>query len=127
MSEDYDSAILALRPEIFVELNGVKNEDELFMHQTLRPALKLQHSKIIRLIESASRFEKHKSTTGIASENTNYLKTFLSKNSELKNQLVGIISGVMTENEFNYFIKNKSVLSKRILDMITTRFLSTLH
>lgn len=127
MTEDFNLAILAIRPEILIELNGLKNEEELFMHQTLRPTLKLQHQRIIQLIESAPHFEKHKCTTGIASDNTNYLKNFLSKNSELKNQLVGLILGVMTENEFNYFIKNRSSLSKRILDMIATRFLSTIN
>jgi len=124
MSENYNLGMLAMRPEIYIELNGSKNEEELFMHQTLRPLLKLQHEKIIQLIESAQYFEKHKCQRVIAVENTNYLKTFLIKNIELKQQLIGLILGVFTTDELTYFIKNKTIISKRMIEMMITRYLS---
>lgn len=114
--------LLNLRPIIDVEFNENKSKVEQFMHETLRPILKFQNEKIQVLIESEAHFNKNEILTKGETEGRDYLKNFISKNPSLKFQLIGCIVGLMTSVELEFYTKNRTDLSKRISEMIVTRY-----
>ncbi|MFT4665246.1 MAG: hypothetical protein ACI8YQ_001869 [Polaribacter sp.] len=121
-----DEQLLALRPQIPLILEDNKNEVEAFMHQTLRPILKFQHSTLIRCIKGAPHFKHLIFKLEREKKNRDTLKEFLQKNKLLKAQLIGVVIGLFSESELDCFEKNESELKKRIWEMAVTRFLSEL-
>ncbi len=121
-----DEQIMALRPQIPVVLEDNKNEVEAFMHQTLRPILKFQHSTLIRCIKGAPHYKHLNFKIGREKKNRDTLKEFLQKNKALKAQLTGVVIGLFSNSELDCYERNESELKKRILEMTITRFLSEL-
>jgi len=117
---------LDIRPIVDIEFTGTKHPLELFMHDTLRSILKLQHEKIHAIIDHIEGFKKEKCSTNDDVQNFNYIKDFLGKNNGIKQQLIGCIIGIFTENELKYFLENKKEISKRITEMVIVRYLSTI-
>jgi len=121
-----DEQILSIRPKIPLFLEENKNEVEAFMHQTLRPVLKLQHSILIRSIRMAPHYKHLSFKTGREKKNRDTLKAFLQKNKVLKAQLIGLVIGLFSESEMDCYERNESEIKRRILEMTVTRFLSEL-
>jgi len=121
---DRDKEIKALRPTIALSIKGHKNKLEAFMHETLRPVLKFQHDRIVAFIQN----EKHLKSDYLAQKNAEeqhqYLTQYISKNNVLRATLIGCISGLMTSEEFAFYLKNKKELDRRIIEMTVVRFLS---
>lgn len=122
-----NSFLKALRPAIALELNGEKNPVELLMHRSLRPILKFNHGRLVQLVTSTQHY--HHLTFDLTSleGSREILGTFIQKNSALKNQLIGLVLGYLTEPEFEVYQSHKSALHKRIIEMCITRVLSTLE
>ena len=120
-----DEKIMALRPDIDLEIKGEKNAGEQFMHSTLRPVLKFQHEAILTLIQSSSHFEKLKLASFPREERREKLKQFVSKNAILKNQLIGVVIGIFISEEILFYTQNSTEINKRIIDMCVTRYDST--
>ncbi len=122
-----EAKILSLRPAIDLTINGDKNLSEEFMHTTLRPILKLQHEVICTFITNQKHLNldllKGKTKTG--QEKRNYLNGFIAKNTELKSKLTGMIIGLFTLEEMNNYLLNTKSFNKRIIEMVSTRYLST--
>lgn len=117
-----DEKLSALRPDIDLEITGEKNDVEHFMHTILRPILKFQHNLITQLIENASHFQQLNLESFPGEGRRTKLKDFVSKNSALKNQLIGLVIGIFTLEEYQMYAKNSSELNKRIIDMCVTRY-----
>ncbi|MFK7808634.1 MAG: hypothetical protein AB8F74_12590 [Saprospiraceae bacterium] len=113
-----------LRPKVPVLVTESKNEIEDFMHFTLRPVLKFQHATLIRCIKVAPHFQHLKFKEGKETKNRTTLNQFLQKNSNLKNQLIGVTIGLFTDTELDCYERNMKELNKRIIEMAMTRFLS---
>ena len=56
----------------------------------------------------------------------NQLKLFVSKQLAFRAQLLGIVTGLFTDDEFDFYLSEKVNLDKRIANMILDRFYSTL-
>lgn len=117
-----DDQLLSIRPIIDIEFIENKTAVEQFMHETLRPILKFQHDTIRILIETEKHFNRNQITTKSQTDARNYIKEFITKNASLKNQLIGTIVGLMTSDEKKFFVENKTDLSKRITEMVITRY-----
>lgn len=117
-----DDQLLSIRPIIDIEFIENKTAVEQFMHETLRPILKFQHDTIRILIETEKHFNCNQITSKSQTDARNYIKEFISKNASLKNQLIGAIVGLMTSDEKKFFVENKTDLSKRITEMVITRY-----
>ncbi len=122
-----ETAIQDLRPKIDIVINGQKNEDEYFMHQALRPILKLQHHIICKLIATERHLKVNEISKREAMERHNYMGTFLQKNATLRNTLIGVIVGCLTNDELATYLEDRKATNKRIVEMIIVRFLSTLE
>jgi len=119
-----DQKMQEIRPELSLEIKEDSNEVENFMHNTLRPILKYQNPILLASIKEAPHFAHLKLVEEQDKQNRVLLKVFLHKNKGLRHQLLGVVTGLFTESELNFYFKNVSELNKRIVEMILTRFLS---
>ncbi len=121
-----DEALHGIRPEIIIELIGVKNEEEQFMHETLRPVLKFQHQLIVDFIKNEQNLplESLNGKQRSNAEKRALISEFLQKNTKLKATLLGLTIGMFHQSEFETYLLHKKAIDKRIIEMIITRFLS---
>lgn len=113
-----DNKKLSIRPVLNL---GSKSVDEDFQNRTLRPILKLQHCIIVQVFTHFSNKQKT-DITGLTQEKLDsYVRSTTKKNTVLRNQLLGLIIGQFTEDEFETYILNDSEFNKRILTMIGQR------
>jgi hypothetical protein len=110
-------ARLALRPDLsFLETSG-SSENETFQNKILRPIIKLQHFHLLKLAEESENL----SGLRRKAKNEEHYKVlvidFLKKNAPLKNQIIGIIIGHFTEEEWQNYSLAKSEYNKRILQI----------
>lgn len=126
---DRNTRVQGLRPTLEISMQGEKNAEEEFMHQTLRPVLKFQHDLICELLKA----EAHLDLNLLAGKNKTelekraYLSDYIVKNVSLKNTLLGTIIGLFGADEVVYYLQNRKGINKRIVEMILTRFLSEMN
>lgn len=118
-----DSELISLRPEVFNEETTVSGI-ETFQNLVLRPILKYQHTLIIQLTTSHDLFQKQISKSHTIQEKRTVIKQFFITQVNFKYFLIGQICGIMTNDEFNTYLKNKKELDKRLVGMLTERILS---
>jgi len=115
----------ALRPEISAK-NGDQTLSEQFQNTTIRPILKYQHSILVLFFSSNVHIQYIVSANFSTLKKQNQLKLFLSKQLAFRAQLLGIVTGLFTDAEFEFYLSEKVNLDKRISSMILERFISTL-
>lgn len=117
-----DSLITVLRPRIDTE-NKTSTEVEKFQNDVLRPILKFQHP--LFEIEVANNILINKLLQKqITVEKKRYLIKGIISKTAVKYQLVGQITGFLTEKEYQYYYTNKNEIDKRIFAMLLDRILS---
>jgi hypothetical protein len=117
-----DSNLKALRPLIDTE-DKTTTEIEKFQNEVLRPILKFQHSlleiEVLKnpLIEKLLKQE-------LTSERKRLLVKGIIIKTEIKYQLIGQITGFLTNTEYQFYYSNKKEIDKRIFAMLLDRVLS---
>ena len=119
--------IKTLRPELFIENSDSTSSIELFQNDVLRPVIKFQHDLIIHLVKAHPLFPPVAQNKGSRLQFLKRVKDFISGQSTLKNQLIGSIVGLLTEQEVRYYTANSNELNKRIHGMICQRVADTLY
>ena len=119
---DRNHQLISVRPRLNLETE-FSSPTERFMHQTLRPVLKYQNKCVLKLIENHPLYSKIR-FQATYHENRQLLKVFVDKQNNLKNTLIGVVVGLMSEDELQFYLENQSGINKRILDMCVTRFAS---
>ena len=119
--------IKTLRPELFIENSDSTSSIELFQNEVLRPVIKFQHDLIIHLVTAHPLFAPVTNNKGPRLQFQKRVKDFISGQSTLKNQLIGSIVGLLTEEEITYYAANPNELNKRIHGMICQRVADTLY
>ncbi len=120
-----EDKLLGLREEILTE----KSEQTLieqFQNTAIRPILKYQHTIIIVFFNSNIHVQYIVSANSSLLKKQNQLKLFTSKQLAFRAQLLGIVTGLFTDAEFEFYLSEKVNLDKRIANMILDRFYSTL-
>ncbi|MFY7670763.1 glyoxalase [Tenacibaculum sp. MEBiC06402] len=107
-----------IRPKL--ELTAI-GKTEGFQNVTLRPILKLQHDIIILVFKNWAVKHKIKLTAMKKDELSKVLDNSFSKNNVVKNQLLGIVIGQFTADEFEEYQIDSSEYNKRIFTMIKKR------
>ena len=112
-----------LRTEIISEkVPYISNEK--FQNETLRPILKFQHPLFVSILKNRKEFAPLL-IKDIPTENRRMtLKQLLSKQTHLKYILIGQVCGLLTNEEFEYYLEHKQELDKRITSMLCERILS---
>lgn len=111
-----------LRPLIQKE-NGESNDLELFQNEVLRPILKFQNELFQIEWWLSGHFEFIQSIKSTSLKRST-LSTFLSKNPMISSRYVGMVCGLFTEAELKFYLSQKSMVDKRIKELLVTRFLS---
>ncbi len=107
-----------IRPKL--ELTAI-GKTEGFQNITLRPILKLQHDIIILIFRNWAVKHKLKLASMNLDEYSKILDNSFSRNNVVKNQLLGIVIGQFTVNEFEEYQLESSEYNKRIFTMIKKR------
>jgi hypothetical protein len=120
-----EDKLLGLREEILTE-KSEQTPIEQFQNTTIRPILKYQHSILIVFFSSNVHVQYIVSANFSSLKKQNQLKLFVSKQLAFRAQLLGIVTGLFTELEFEFYLSEKVNIDKRITNMILERFFSTL-
>jgi hypothetical protein len=120
-----EDKLLGLREEILTE-KSEQTPIEQFQNTAIRPILKYQHTIIIMFFNSNIHVQYIVSANSSLLKKQNQLKLFTSKQLAFRAQLLGIVTGLFTDAEFEFYLSEKVNLDKRIANMILDRFYSTL-
>lgn len=115
-------SIKQLRPSVRIEAT-VSTELESFQNEVLRPILKFQNELFQIEWWQSGHFEFIQSIKSTSLKRSS-LSTFLSKNPMILMRYVGMVCGLFTEEEFKFYLSQKSMVDKRIKELLVTRFLS---
>ncbi|MEN9322996.1 MAG: hypothetical protein RL699_776 [Bacteroidota bacterium] len=110
--------LLALRSTISIDADRSSLPVEAFQNSCLRPILKFQNQLLVSL------FRAQVQATDIPPKGAaleNFIKLRLQKDTPLRYTLVGVVLGLFTADELDFFIQHKNELSKRILTMLVQR------
>ncbi|MAH20622.1 MAG: glyoxalase [Flavobacteriaceae bacterium] len=117
-----DQFLLKGRPEIPSIQNTAKTLDhEVFQNKVLRPILKLQNTIFVSLFLDELRRKKQDFTTFNSEEKHKAIKRHLNTNSSLKQRFLGIVIGLFTNAEMDYYQLHMSAINKRIFSMLKIR------
>jgi hypothetical protein len=117
-----DSLLKALRPLIETE-NKTTTELERFQNEVLRPILKFQHSLLEMEVANNPLIEKLLKQE-LTSERKRLLVKGIVTKTDIKYQLLGQITGLLTNSEVQFYYSKKKEIDKRIFAMIIDRVLS---
>ena len=120
-----EDKLLGLREEILTE-KSEQTPIEQFQNTTIRPILKYQHTILIVFFSSNVHVQYIVSANFSLLKKQNQLKLFASKQLAFRAQLLGIVTGLFTDAELEFYLSEKVNLDKRISSMILERFFSTL-
>ena len=115
------SHIKALRPEITSAETKHSKEIETFQNAVLRPILKFQNAWIMTFILANQQFNQLREKQQTNEQLQVFILDYIGKQNALKNQLIGSIIGLLTEEELVFYFTNQSDLNKRIYQMICQR------
>jgi hypothetical protein len=119
--------LAALRPMLPINVSENMPLLERFQNETLRPVIKMQHEVIILLFTShplAMNLSRNKGPRLVFEKK---VKDFINGQPALKNQLIGLISGMLTSSEMEFYINNQNELNKRIHSMLCQRISDTVY
>lgn len=119
--------LIQLRPLISNALTENSKPLEVFQNEVLRPVIKMQHEIILAHICSIEQFKVILSKKGARTDFQSRVHGFISKQQDIKNQLTGMILGMLTEQEFAFYREHQNDLNKRISQMISQRISDTLY
>jgi hypothetical protein len=119
--------LIELRPEINGILTNELNALERFQNEVLRPIIKFQHDLILAYISSNKQFQSLLTVKGPRLEFQEKLKLFIGKQSDIKNKLIGVVIGLLTNAELKFYLDNSNDLNKRIHQMICQRISDTVY
>ena len=115
--------LLQLRPDLPTLSKEVTPKSiEAFQNTVLRPLLKFQNPLSLSLLKTHPHFSAHT----LDSEKLTRHINDICKEVRFKNQLIGMMIGLMTLSEFEHYSLNAKEYNKRILTMQTARFIDQL-
>lgn len=120
------NALTNLRPILDLEHTSNQSHIERFQNDVIRPILKFQHEIILSLVQDHRFFKKSMQSTNTQDEYRLALKAFLNTQKELRNQLIGLVIGLLTIEEYNTYVKASAEYQRRILHMINQRVFDTI-
>ncbi len=120
-----EDKLLWLREEILTK-KSEQTPIEQFQNKTIRPILKYQHTILIVFFNANVHVQYIVSANYSLLKKQNQLKLFASKQLAFRAQLLGIVTGLFTDAEFEFYLSEKVNIDKRITNMILERFFSTL-
>jgi hypothetical protein len=119
--------LLALRPLIPIANFDDTSMIERFQNDTIRPVIKMQHELLIGMFKAHPLVKNSMKPKGPRLEFQKKVRELISGQSALKSQFTGIIIGMLTSQEFEFYLLNQSELNKRIHSMVCQRIADSLY
>ena len=110
-----------LRPILKNLINSNTTDLERFQNEVLRPIIKMQNNLLVALFKNYIRNRKIEFNKLKAEVQENKINSILTKDINFKNILLGIIIGHFNKNEIKIYLKSKSELNKRIIQIVKQR------
>lgn len=122
-----DAALLALRPHVEGQPPAIPTPATVadFQHQVLRPLLKLQHAVLLATVADFALDYRLPLGSPEATLRP-ALTELLARNARLRATLIGLITGLFTQEELAFYRPHRSELNRRLLDLAEQRVLSSL-
>lgn len=115
--------ILGLRPSInTIDKEKNMSPEEFFQNETLRPILKFQNDLLIELIKSNNHYKSLLKEINSDKDTLLAIKDFLNKETQLKLTIYGVLIGLFTIEELEFYNQNSKELNKRMIQMVAQRF-----
>ncbi len=115
---DRNTLLKALRPDIVIDTERKSMDEELFQNNTLRPILKFQNELILAYFKEKTASLK---VPKAQSEKLLFVENTIRKDAVLRNQLIGLIIGLFTAEEFADYLSQTSQINKRISQLLIKR------
>lgn len=122
-----DKQLIELRPEISTITKNVSGVVELFQNTTLRPIIKLQHEILISITQKENTFQIAIVNASDKDNYRNLVNIWLQKRPKIKNQLIGIVLGMMSIEEHETYLMHHQEYNRRITQIVTNRITDTLY
>lgn len=116
-----DQILIDLRPLVPTEIEKA-SEIEQFQNDVLRPILKFQHELFIAESKSNQILNRCFQKETIEGKRTE-IKQVFSKNAHVKYLMIGMVTGLMTAEEFQRYQLHKSEFDKRLSNMLIERIM----
>lgn len=97
------------------------SEIEKFQNETLRPIVKMQHEIIITFFKSCLLNRKIQPKELQEKELLIVINTFFNKDNKFRNQLLGVIIGHFSIEEFQFYLRYASEINRRIVQITSQR------
>ena len=110
-----------LRPILKNLINSNTSDLERFQNEVLRPIIKMQNNLLVALFNNYTRNRKIQFNKLKAEVQENKINSILTKDINFKNILLGSIIGHFNKNEIKIYLRSKSELNKRIIQMVKQR------
>jgi hypothetical protein len=119
---DSDAARLALRPTVAAELPAQPEATAGdFLHRTLRPVLKLQNQLILLTVADFVREHHLAFPAANATEQQRLVAELLGRNVKLRYTIIGLITGLFTSSELEFYRPRRRELNRRLLELAIQR------
>jgi hypothetical protein len=110
--------VLAIRSAISSDADRLPLEIEEFEHRCLRPILKFQNDVLMALFKGQVLDHRIPQKE---KEREDFVRLRLQKDLITRNTLIGMVLGLLTEEELDFYNRHKKELSKRIVGMMVQR------
>lgn len=121
------AALIRLRPQIpAAEVMDNTHESERFQNQTIRPIIKFQHDLLLAIARNYFARNKNTYFKLVETQRAQYLATMLSKDTAFRNQLLGLVIGLFSTEEYLEYQLKSADLNRRIINIIKKRLLDEL-
>ena len=116
-------SISQFRSPISIDTDKISLELEQFQNLCLRPILKFQNDILVSYFKSNINLISIPEST---SELENLVKNRLQKDLITRNTLLGMIIGLLHDEELTFYMSHKNELNKRLVVMLTQRITDNL-
>ncbi len=116
-----ETALLALRPDLSHLMTAHASDAERFQNLTLRPILKMQHDLLLNVTRNFPHFDAIIHQEKTMEDYKAAVIEFFKNQLALKNQIIGLVIGHFTSDEWTAYAVDKSECNKRITNMAGER------
>jgi hypothetical protein len=109
------------RPILSELVNAGTSDIEKFQNEAIRPIIKMQHNLLIILFQNYLKHRKINFTNLKKEKQKERINIILTKDTNFKNILLGIVIGHFSKNELIFYTKNTSELKRRIIEIVNQR------
>ena len=121
---DRDAVLLAARPVVDADPARAATPLEAFVHETLRPVLKLQNELVLQVVVAELRKRTPRFADAAVDDRVVHLERLLGGDSRLKRTLVGVAMGALTAPELAFWLRHESEVRRRTVALLVQRVAS---